>query len=132
MKNWEEELQQNIESGQPGDNGPDAQAYRAVFDALQKEPEYALPPAFARRVMQRIEVRQKQRFTLLEVRAIAAAAFLMVAVLAVSIYMTGVKSALGVLTEVKPYWGFIVFAVSFIALLHWLDRRFVTRRSTTL
>jgi uncharacterized membrane protein YbhN (UPF0104 family) len=80
--------------------------------------------------MQKIEVRQKQRLTFREVRAIAVAVFLMVAVLAVSIYMTGVKSALGVLTEVKPYWGFIAFALSFIALLHWLDRKFIVRKPT--
>jgi sterol desaturase/sphingolipid hydroxylase (fatty acid hydroxylase superfamily) len=130
MKNWEEALQQNIESGQSGDNGPDAQAYRAVFEALQKEPEYTLPPAFARQIMQKIEIRQKQRLSIREVRAVALAMFLMVAALGFTIYMTGVKPALGVLNGVKPYWGFIVFALSFIGLLHWLDRRFIIRKPT--
>jgi len=130
MKNWEEALQQNIESGQSVDNGPDAQAYRVVFDALKKEPEYALPPAFARRVMQKIEISQKQRFSMREIRAVAAAVFLMIVTLAVTIYMTGVKPALGVLNGVLPYWGFIVFAISFIGLLHWLDRRFIVRKTT--
>lgn len=128
--NWEEEMQQNVESGQPVDNGPDEQAYRAVFNALQKEPGYILPPAFARRVMQKIEVRQKQRLTFREVRAVVVAVFLMVTVLALTIYLTGIEPALGVLAKVKPYWGFIGFALSFIGLLHWLDRRFITRRPT--
>jgi sterol desaturase/sphingolipid hydroxylase (fatty acid hydroxylase superfamily) len=128
MTNWEDELQQNIESGQPVDNGPDAQAYRAVFEAIQKEPEYVLPPGFARRVMQNIEIREKRWLSVREVRAVALAVFLMIAALAVTIYMTGVKPALGILNQVQPYWGFILFAISFVALLNWLDRKFIIRR----
>ena len=130
MKNWEEELQQNIESGQPVDNGPDAQSYRAVFDALKKQPEYTLPSGFARRVLQKIEIREKQRLSVREVRAVVLAGVFMILSLAVTIYMTGLKPALGVLNGVQPYWGFIVFALSFIGLLHWLDRRFITGKST--
>src|SRR5689334_5997988 len=130
MKNWEEELQQNIESGQSTDNGPDAQAYRTVFDALQKEPQYALPAGFARRVMQKIEIREKRRLSFRERRAVALAVFLMVIALAVTIYMTGVKPALGVLNGVSPHWAFIVFAISFIGFLHWLDRRFIAGKPT--
>jgi len=130
MKNWEEELQQNIESGQSEDNGPDAQAYRAVFDALRKEPEYTLPPAFARKVMQKIEIRQKQRFSFWEVRLVALVAFLMITALIVTLYLTGTKPSWSVLNGVRPYWGFIVFAVSFVGLLHWLDRKFIIRKAS--
>jgi len=128
MKNWEEELQQNIESGKPVDISPDAQAYRTVFEALQKEAGYTLPPGFARRVLQKIEIREKQRLSLREIRAVILAVFLMIIVLAITIYMTGVKPALGVLIDVSPYWGFIAFAIGFVGLLHWLDRKFIIRQ----
>jgi TRAP-type uncharacterized transport system fused permease subunit len=128
MKTWDDELQENIESGHSAGDNPDAQAYRAVFKALEKEPPFTLPPAFAHRVMRRIEAQEQKRSLWRELRALAAGILLMVVALGVTVYLTGFRPELGVLKGAKPYLSFIAFGIVFIALLHWIDRRFISRQ----
>ncbi len=48
MNYTDEELQQQIEQGASPNAGIDSHAYRKVFDALKRAPEYSLPFNFAR------------------------------------------------------------------------------------
>lgn len=123
----DEQLQQNIESGHDMDDSADAHAYRAVFQALEKKPEFTLPAGFASKVMQKIEAREQKRSIWRELRALAAGIVLMVLALGVTIYLTGFKPELGVLNAARPYLNFIIFGIAFISLLNWIDRRFINR-----
>lgn len=119
----EEQLQQNIEEGLPIKSDADALAYRKVFDALRKEPTYALPPNFARSVVDRLlqmRARKEQRrdnlWLVLGVILIAIA-------MVVTIALTDFNPNVGVFTFLKSYGGLLLFGVAFVLLLNWVEKR---------
>ena len=56
----DEELQNRLEAGEKI-SGKDALAYRKIFDALEREPDFRLPINFADSVMNRINSKRESR-----------------------------------------------------------------------
>lgn len=118
----DEELQERIERGDRVVS-PDAAAYQAVFNALRREPGFILPPSFADDVMARLHKPAASRdFIWL---FLGLTCFLIA--LAVAIALTEFRPRMGVFTFLSGYAGLIGFAIVFITLLHWIDRRFIRK-----
>ena len=119
----DEELQRNIEKGHRIDDSLDSRAYQKVFDALKKEPYY-LPSHFADRVMLRIDAQGSLSkdyfwFGLGLVTLIARAC--------VAALLANFKLDFGTFKFNSGYPGLFLFGVTFIALIHYVDKRFLSR-----
>jgi len=126
----EEELQHKLEAGEHI-TGKDAAAYRKVFDALEREPDFRLPMNFADAVMSRIESKQESRK---EYFLIGGGVLFFVIATIVAYFMTDfrlssdtfkLQTNLNAFQFVKNYMGLFIFGAAFIILLQWLDKRFV-------
>ena len=119
----DEELQNQIE--QTGDgSGNDAQIYKKVFDALQREPDFKLPHSFADRVISRIESARESKTEMVWL-VIGVFSFVVTAIIAVA--LTNYKLDFGVLKFISGFPGLIAFGVAFIAGLHWFDKKFIRK-----
>lgn len=133
MNMREEELQKSIEKGQiPDGDGLDVRAYRQVFRALEKDPDFALPERFAEGVIDRLAARRRSR----DARDhfwFGAGIFFIALAFQVTVLFTGVRLPafrldLGFLNAMADYKGLALFGVLFILLLHWLDRKLIRSR----
>lgn len=127
MEMKDEHLQSEIEkSGEAGDS-LDAHAYKRVFDALRKEPDFSLPANFADRVVQAVSAtKESSRDTLWLVLGIT----LFIAAATIAIVLTGFRPDVGVFRFLAGYPGLIVFGLAFILSLQWVDRRLVRHRQS--
>lgn len=123
MKETEEELQNNIESGRAA-GGRDADAYRRLFRALQKEPEYELPADFAHKVMARAGTRQASRLSN-DYLWFAAGILFLAGSFAVTLKFVDFHLDLGFLVIMADYKGLAIFGIIFILCLNWLDKKLV-------
>jgi hypothetical protein len=128
MNSYEEELQRNIEAGKPvkGEDA-DVKAYQEVFRALKTAPATSLPHYFADKVVARVLEKQKRESKKDIFWFCAGMVFLVVALMG-TIFYTGFKIDMGFLKEMSGYSGLLIFAVSFITLLNWLDKRLVLQK----
>jgi FtsH-binding integral membrane protein len=121
----DEELQSNLEKGQPADDSIDSRAYQKIFDTLKKEP-YTLPYSFADNVLYRMESKKnlsKDYFWF----GIGLLAFAVAAVIAA--VLANFRLDLGAFKFIRGYRGLFLFAVAFIALLHYIDKRFLPKNT---
>ncbi len=124
----EEELQRSVEKNGVQGKGFDERAYRTVFNALKKEPSYALPFNFADRVLQRIEAAAEQS-TRRELIWFYLGLTAFVAVAGVAVALTGFKINFGVLKFISGYPGLFIFGTAFIMGLHWIDRKVIKKHT---
>lgn len=123
----DEELQEHIEGGDLSDTR-DANVYRLVFSALRKEPAFRLPATFADRVLQRVtKADQPNR----EIAWLLLGLFSFVVALGIAVYLTGFTPGFGAFAFVSSYPGLFVFALLFIGLLQWVDKRMIQRPTAT-
>ena len=128
MNQYEEELQNNIERGLTHDGDDlDAKAYREIFRALQKEPGYELRSRFAQNVVAKIVAKQRREQSRDYFWFFAGLFVLFIASLA-TIIATGFRLDFGFLKTMADYKGLAGFAVVFIILLNWLDKRLVREK----
>lgn len=129
MNSHEEELQKKVERGEASDvDGLDVKAYQQVFHALGKDPEYPLPPGFAHRVVANVLRKQESRYSK-DYFWFGAGIFFLLVVFAGTVVFVGFRLDLGFLSVMSDYKGLAIFGVSFITLLHLLDRRLVRRQA---
>jgi hypothetical protein len=127
MNRHEEDLQGKVERNEPvNTNDLDANSYRIVFRALKKEPEMTLSSPFEERIIRlmiekRLREERRDRFWFGFGIALILIAFI------VAIVLTGFAFDFGFLKDMADYKGLAVFAVIFIALLNWVDKKFITR-----
>lgn len=119
----DEEIQRRVQQGVslPGAEG---KAYRRVFDALGKEPEFVLPPSFAEDVIRKIGATAERSHDMAWMMAGIAGCFI---ALIVALVLTNFQLDLGVLSFVKTYKGILLFGALFVLALHWLDRRVIRK-----
>jgi hypothetical protein len=126
----EEELQRRIETGAQI-TGKDGLAYRKVFDALEREPDFRLPVNFADAVMDRVKSKQESRK---EYFLIGGGVLFFVIAATVTCFMTDfrlssdafrLQTGIGAYQFVKDYSGLFIFGAGFIIALQWLDKRFI-------
>lgn len=124
----DEELQERIEQGDHS-NSKDAKAYRLVFAALRREPDFRLRTNFADRVARRalhVEAQSSH-----EIIWLLLGLFSFVVALGIATYLTGFKPSLGAFEFVSSYPGLFVFGVLFVGLLQWVDKRIIRKTTPT-
>ncbi len=119
----DEELQNEIELTGSG-SGPDAQVYKRIFDALKREPDFKLPPSFADKVIYKIEATRESKTEMIWL-GLGVLCFVIAGIVAIA--MTNYKFDFGALKFISGYPGLIAFGATFIAALHWLDKKFVRK-----
>ena len=121
----DEELQSNIEKGNHVDDTLDSRAYRKVFDALKKEP-YHLSSHFADRVMMRME---EQKSLSKDYFWFGMGLFGLIAGAVVAAILANFKlnSGFGTFKFISGYPGLFLFGSIFIALIHYIDTRFLNK-----
>jgi hypothetical protein len=125
----DEELQQNIEAGRNQDSSLEAEAYRKVFSALQREVDFTLSPSFINRVIQKIETQKnkeasRERWWFFGGLFIFLIGFV-VALTQIDFTSVDFKPGVGVYTFITGYKGLIVFGVLFILALNYIDKKFI-------
>lgn len=123
----DEELQVHIERGDLS-NTRGANVYRLVFSALRNEPAFRLPATFAHRVVRRVtKAHQPYR----EMAWLLLGLFSFVIALGIAVYLTGFTPGFGAFAFVSSYPGLFAFAVLFVGLLQWVDKRMIQRPIAT-
>lgn len=123
MKPSDELIQKQTEAGTPPTN-VEGEAYRLVFDALQKEPGYKLSSNFASKVAAKAMANRGfnwDKFFLISGCLCFVCAIIYVIA---SIQATFTVSDL---SYVSGYSGLLLFAIFFIALLNWVDRKWIKK-----
>jgi FtsH-binding integral membrane protein len=129
MNRDEERLQEKIEANTGFDDGnPDTQAYRQVFQALEKTPRYALPDTFADKMLRKIE-QKEQRSLRITYAWLVAGIVLLTGGGVAAVVMTGFQFEAGFLRGMADYKGLLAFGVAFVLFLHWLDKRLIHRHN---
>lgn len=127
MTTKDEELQNQIERNESSFEGVDAYAYKKVFDALKREPDFHLPINFADRVVQKIETK-KESSTDFVWFGLGIFTFAIAAV--VAIVLTDFKISFGALKFISGYPGLFIFGVGFILFIQWLDKKLVKPKTS--
>ena len=113
-----------IESGNVPD-GLDAESYRVVFDALKKEPDFKLSSDFASKVAAMMPGTKPSfnwdRFFFVDgfISFVGAFAYAFVSI--------SPAFSTGVFSFVSGYPGLFVFAVVFVILLNWVDKKWIAK-----
>jgi hypothetical protein len=130
MKTTDEDLQHQFELGDFSAEGIDAQAYRKVFDALQKEPTFSLPINFADQLVEKVESRERRKETSRDNLWLSLGLFSFFIALLTAIVLSGFKFSTGAFGFFPSHLGLVIFGASFVILLNLVDRKLV-RKSTS-
>lgn len=101
---------------------------KKIEAALKQEPDFQLVPTFANRLVTMIERKQKSSRQW-EIFWISFAGLLFLVAGGVSVYLTGFKPSFSAFPFLNNYAGLIVFGIFFIAMLNWLERKFLRSKS---
>ena len=127
MNHSDEELQNKIDRNDFTGEGIDAQAYQKVFDAVKREPEFTLPVYFADRLITLIESKEKAKEVSNDNLWLGLGFFLFAVASIVVFGLTDFKMSVGAFEFFAGYPGLIVFAIAFILLLNWLDKKVIRK-----
>lgn len=119
----DEEIQNRIEKGLD-DSDIDTQAYKRVFNALKKDPEYNLPIQFADRLVSLLEKREEKR----DFYWLAAGILFSIISLIVVVVLVAGHWSIDAFSFLSSHVGLVVFGVGFVAFLHWVDRKIVQKQ----
>jgi hypothetical protein len=127
MTHKDEDLQNKFDRLDFPGEGIDVQAYQKVFDVLKHEPEYALPIYFADRLVTLIESKEKAREVSRDNLWLGLGLLSFVVALIVAFVLTDFKVSVGAFQFLAGYPGLIFFGISFILLLHWIDKKILRK-----
>jgi hypothetical protein len=126
MNPQDEELQERVEhSGRvAAEDGLDASAYQQIFHSLRQDPGYALPANFAESLANRLMPEQKSFFSR-DFAWFGIGIFGLTASFCIAILFFGFKIDFTFLTGLGDFKGLLIFGISFVAFLNWLDKKVV-------
>lgn len=128
MTTKDEDIQKKFLAGTP-DDSVDGVAYKKVFHALSKEPDFNLSINFADKVIRQMESKEAKS-TAHEMRWLAAGIFLLFIGAIVAAILSGFRPSFGAFKFWASYPGLFVFSLTFILLIQWLDKKWVKPRLT--
>jgi hypothetical protein len=127
MKEKDEDLQNGIErNGAFGDESQDANVYRHIFRALEKEPKMMLSESFADKVMTKVEVRKSS--SVRDFVWLGVGIFFSLIALVIVFVMSGVKMDLGFLKGMSDYKGLFIFAIGLMIAFNFFEKRLIRSR----
>ncbi len=127
MSYTDEELQNKFDRQKFSGEGIDAESYRSVFDALKQEPHYSLPLNFADKMVDLVEAKENQKQSSRDTFWFAFGLALFVVGSGVAVYLTNFKLSVGVFKFASGYQGLLIFAITFVLLLNWVDSKLIRK-----
>lgn len=123
----EDQLQESTERGE-NISSYDGKAYRTVFNALNREHDFVLPPSFANKIVGRLAEQRSSRDMLWLYLGLGS----MLITLAIVIAIIGSRTdfrflTMGTFTFLSSYKGLVIFGIAFILTLQWIDKKFVRK-----
>lgn len=103
-------------------------AYRIVFSSLERDPLPGLSPLFADQVMSRLVAKQNQVAARDSFYLVAG----IVSILGAAItgaWLSGFTLDVGIFKFFSGYTGLVLFGSGFVAVIHWLDQKFVRSKN---
>jgi hypothetical protein len=128
MSNQDEEIQKKLEAGSWVESDIDAHAYKKVFQSISTEPDFHLSPRFADQVLLKIEGIQHKAASR-EMYWLAAGVFVLVLGAIVGAVFAGFKPGFGAFKFWNSYPGLLVFAIAFLGVIQWVDKKFINTPS---
>ncbi len=118
--NLDEDLQRKVESG--AGEGNDADAYRSVFSALDKEPSLKLPSNFSTRVVAAIQAEIARREARKDRWWLALGLIGLIGALGFTLAIVDFSGSAGVFSFLSGYKNLVIFTVAMILTLQVVDR----------
>ena len=122
-QDWKEQLEFSNSQGRDRDEN----AYREVFEALSREPDFTLSPRFADQVILRINKQQKKAGSR-DMLYLILGSLLMLMAAVIGAWLAGFKPDFGVFKFLSGYAGLVTFGVAFILFIHWLDKKVLSKK----
>ena len=122
--NADDSIQESLENGELITT-PDGLAYKKVFDALRREPDYALPVDFADRIAVKIEQQKAEAKRDRYMLVMGLAGFVLATIIAV--LLTGFKPDFGALEFLASNTGLICFAAALVALFNLAENKILSK-----
>ena len=127
MKPGNEDFSNEFDPKDFSAEGLDAQTFQKMVDALKREPTYTLPVYFADRLVTLIESKEKTKEASRDNLWLGLGLFSMVIALTVAFLLTDFKATVGVFRFLAGSRALVFFGVSFILILHWLDKKILRK-----
>jgi hypothetical protein len=127
MNNKDEDLNERFDQEAFFSEGIDEHIYQKISDALKREPEYTLPIYFADRLVTLIETKEKAKEVSRDNLWLGLGLFSFVIALIVAFVLTDFKASVGAFRFFAGYPGLIIFGISFILLLNWVDKKILRK-----
>lgn len=125
MNIQDEELQKQVERGDIAHADGDVVAYQKVFEILEEEPDFVLPTRFSDQVITRFVQLKERKETKRAYLWLAIGLTTFLAATIFAVVETGFTMTPGIFKFVSNYSGLLIFAVAFILMLQWVDKRLV-------
>jgi len=127
----DEEIQKLIEQGNTSLNTSDAKAYEQIFAVLSKEPSFNSSAGLINKIMLRVEAKRKRAERLDMVYLFTGIFSIIMLAAAALVYLDiklDINLNLSFLNIFSDYTGLIVIGGLMIALIQFLDKKFVRGR----
>lgn len=131
MKSQDEIIQESIEQGNHEVKDTDSMAYRIVFNSLKKEPAFSASDGFIDRVVYKIIRRKEARATRRDYIWLAIGLFVFLIATFVTISVTHFKFSYGAFKFLSNYGGLLLFGGALVIGLQWIEKRFLSNKTTS-
>jgi hypothetical protein len=132
MNAKDEGLQRDFDANQiPVSNDPDVLAYKAVFNALEKEPRLNFSSAFAERIVGKI-IAQRKREARRDLIWLTFGVTFLVIGLVVTAVLAGLRLEMGFLKDISAFTGIFIFGAAGIVAFNWLEKKTLLNKEGTV
>ena len=125
MNTQDEELQRKIEEGDRFDSSVDAESYRRIFSALDREPEFTVSLSFADKVIKNIELQKAKKESSSDIWWLIGGLAVFLIGVVVAFVLLDFKPDAGIYTFISGYRSLVFFGIAFAFLLNFIDKKFI-------
>ena len=128
MNQFEDDLQNEIERGNASYSGKDAEAYKLLFQALEKPPHTNVSSNFADKVIQRTLAKEQKKESSKEILWLIAGSFALLVFMLIAFAYASVAVNFSVLKPLWDYKGLILLAATMIVVFGRIERQIFQRQ----
>ena len=121
------DLKEQLQLEGHNENDPEATVYKNIWSALHRDPEFALPPQFADRVVDKI-VLSSRKASSRDMFYLVLGVTVITVIALVGAVMSDFKPDFGVFKFLSSNAGLLVFGILFIGIIQWLDNTLLKRK----
>lgn len=128
MNQFEDDLQNEIERGNASYSGKDAEAYKLLFQALEKPPHTNVSPNFADKVIQKALAKEQKKESPREFVWLIAGSFALVVFMLIAFAYSSVAVNFSVLKPLWDYKGLILLGAIMMVVFGRIERQILQRQ----